>query len=166
MLFCNRGATKRPSIDLEGTLEKGLEKLSNLVEASLDNQTELQRTSKELEETAEDIRKSMQDVNNNLAVASDASNKLTNMVSMYREMLLAAPQIQQNKPRTGARQKEATDPRITRDVERRAKQVLVDVLNSKVTNRSLDEIRSKFNSLISGRTNRKSPRQTQACSKW
>ena len=31
------GATKQPSVDLEGTLEKGLEKLSNLFEALLAN---------------------------------------------------------------------------------------------------------------------------------
>ena len=142
------GATKALSGKTEGALEKELEKLSALVEASLANQRELQCTSKKLEETAEDIRRSAQDVNRNLTVASDTSNKLTNTVSTYKEMLLTAPQIQQNESRNRGRQNASVDPRITRDMERKAKQVLVDVLNNKVTNQSLDELRNKLNKLI------------------
>ena len=142
-------APKTLSGKMDETLEKGLEKLSTLVEASLANQKELQNTSKKLEEAAEDIHKSTQDVNRNLAAASDTSSKLTNTVSTYKEMLLTVPQIQQNEPRSGVKRNTTVDPRITRDMERKAKQVLVDVLNSEVTNQSLDELRNKLNKLIS-----------------
>ena len=142
------GVAKKLSVKIDGALGKGLEKLSTLVEASLANQKELQNTSKKLEETAEDIRKSSQEVNRNLTVASDTSSKLTNTVSTYREMLLSTSQAQQNVTRPGAKQNVSVDPRITRDMERKSKQVLVDVLNREVLNRSLDELRNKFNELI------------------
>ena len=74
------GVAKKLSIKVDRALEKGLEKLSTLVEASLANQRELQSTSKRLEETAEDICKLSQEVSRNLTVALDTSSKLTNMV--------------------------------------------------------------------------------------
>ena len=69
-------------------------------------------------------------------------------MSTYKEMLLTALQTQQKEPRDGARQNPSVDPRITRDIDRKAKQVLVDILNGEVLNRSLDELRNKFDILI------------------
>ena len=134
------GVAKKLGVKVDGALEKGLEKLSTLVEASLANQRELQSTSKKLEETAEDICKSSQEVSRNLTVASDTSSKLTNTVSTYKEMLLTALQTQQKEPRDEARQNPSVDPRITRDIDRKAKQVLMDILNREVLNWSLDKL--------------------------
>ena len=43
----------------------------------------------------------------------------------------------------------STDPKITRDMERKAKQVLMDIYNKEVMNHSMEELRNKFNKLIS-----------------
>jgi hypothetical protein len=83
------GLAQRLSSKLESTMEKGLTKLSNLVEASLANQKDMQNTSKKLGETAEVIQKASEDVNKNLAAATDTSSKLTTTVSLYKDMLLS-----------------------------------------------------------------------------
>ena len=59
---------------------KGLQKLSNLIDVSLANHTDIQNSTKKLGEAAEVISKVTEDVSKNLVEASDTSNKLTNMV--------------------------------------------------------------------------------------
>ena len=40
------------------------------------------------------------------------------------------------------------DPKITRDIERKAKQVLVDIFNKEIMTQSLEELKTRFNKLI------------------
>jgi hypothetical protein len=48
----------------------------------------------------------------------------------------------------GQKHNTSTDPKITRDLERKGKQVLVDTHNRDTTNQSMDELKSKFNKII------------------
>ena len=48
----------------------------------------------------------------------------------------------------GANHNTPTDPRISRDIERKSKQVLVDIFNKEVVNQSLEELKTRFNKLI------------------
>jgi hypothetical protein len=129
-------------------LEKGLEKLSTLMDVSLANQREIQNTTKKLGETADMIHKASIDVSKNVAEVTDTSSKLTNTVSTYKEMLLAMPQPQIPGDTVRSKAGATTDPKISRDIERKAKQVLIDVYNKEVTNQSLEEIKNKINKLI------------------
>ena len=129
-------------------MEKGLQKLSTLIDVSLAIHMDVQNSTKKLGEAAEAISKATEDINKNLEEASDTSNKLTNLVSSYRDMLLAAPRPQMVRMMVGPRQNTPSDPKISRDINRKAKQVLVDIYNKEVTNQSLDELKTKFNKLI------------------
>ena len=139
---------KQISMQIESIVDKGLQKLSNLIDVSLANHTDIQSSTKKLEEAAVAISKATEDVSKNLAEASDTSSKLTNTVSSYKDMLLTAPKLQPVGTAAGPKRSTTTDPKISRDIERKAKQVLVDIYNKEVVNQSLDELKSKFNELI------------------
>ena len=139
---------KQISMQIESTVEKGLQKLSNLIDVSLANHTDIQNSTKKLGEAAEVISKATEDVSKNLAVASDTSSKLTHTVSSYKDMLLATPRMQTTGTAVGPKHNPPTDPKISRDMERKAKQVLVDIYSKEIANQSLEELKIKFNKLI------------------
>lgn len=85
-------------------------------------------------------------MDNNLVVVMDTSNKLTCTMSSYKDVLMAAPKPAQQT--TTSKPTSASDPRIIRDQNRKACQVLVDIYNKEVINRSLEELKSNFNDLI------------------
>ena len=139
-------SAKKISEKVEEAIDRGITKLSKVIESSLTEHKNIQDSSKRMEESAAAIHKALEQVDKNLAVVSDSSNKLTNTVSSYKEVLLMAPKpVQQT--RIG-NQVDSTDPRIIRDQNRKACQVLVDIYNKDVTNRSLEELKSNFNTLI------------------
>ena len=134
------------STKVEEAVNKGLAKLSSVIESSLADQKELQNSSKRIEESTAAISKALEEVDKNLAAVSDSSSKLTNMMSSYKDALLTTPKSTQQPP-TG-RPADANDPRIIRDQNRKACQVLVDIYNKDAVNRSLEELKSSFNTLI------------------
>ncbi|KAH9027790.1 hypothetical protein EDB85DRAFT_1972870 [Lactarius pseudohatsudake] len=72
---------QRLSDKLENSVNKGIEKLSSLIETSLANQSEMQSTSKKLDESAGALHKALEVVNINLNAVANTSDKLTNTVS-------------------------------------------------------------------------------------
>jgi hypothetical protein len=137
---------KRISEKVEETLDRGLTKLSNAIESTLTAQRDIQSATIRVEESATSIQKAMEDVGKNLTTISDTSNKLTNTVCSYKEILLTAPKPHQQELTDNARN--IPDPKITRDLDRKATQVLVDIYNKEVVNRSIEELRSTINALI------------------
>ena len=134
------------SAKVEKVIDRGLAKLSTALESSSANQKDMQSTSKRIEESAAAIQKAVEEVDKNLAVMSDSSNKLTNTMSSYKDALMKAP-IPQQQDQAG-RKVDANDPRIVRDQNRKACQVLIDIFNKDMVNHSLKELKSSFNNLI------------------
>jgi hypothetical protein len=133
---------------VEEAIDRGITKLSKVIESSLTSHKELQDSSKRMEESAAAIHKVLEQVDKNLAVVSDSSNKLTNTVSSYKEALLTAPKPAQQMYSGRQSDKLKSDPRIVRDLNHKACQVLVDIYDRDVVNRSLEELKSNFNALI------------------
>jgi hypothetical protein len=142
------GNAKRISDKMEEAIDRGIMKLSKVIESSLTGHKELQDSSKRMEESAAAIHKVLEQVDKNLAVISDSSNKLTNTVSSYKEVLLMAPKPAQQTYSGRQSDKLESDLRIIRDLNHKACQVLVDIYNRDVVNRSLEELKSNFNALI------------------
>jgi hypothetical protein len=142
------GNARRISNKVEEAIDRGITKLSKVIESSLTGHKGLQDSSKRMEESAAAIHKALEQVDKNLAVISNSSNKLTNMVSSYKEALLTAPKPAQQAYSGRQSDKLKSDPRIIRDLNRKACQVLVDIYNRDVVNRSLEELKSNFNALI------------------
>lgn len=123
------------STKVDNAMDKGLAKISNIIEMSLANQRVIQSTTKKLEKAADTIQKTTEDVNKNLATATDTLNKLTSTMSSYKEMLLSPPPPH-NTTTARTRSNRSNYPKITRDLERKAKQVLVDIFNKDTTSQS------------------------------
>ncbi|KAN0131067.1 hypothetical protein V8E53_011200 [Lactarius tabidus] len=107
---------------------------------------EIQNVSNHIEDSATAIQKAIEDMDKNLVAVSDLSNKLTNTVSSYKEVLLTAPRPPQQDSNNNTMG--MPDPKITRDLDRKASQVLVDIYNREVINCSVEELKSTFNALI------------------
>ena len=139
-------SVKKISEKVEEAIDRGITKLSKVIESSLTEHKNIQDSSKRMKECMAAIHKALEQVDKNLAVVSDSSNKLTNMVSSYKEVLLMAPKpVQQTHI---GNQVDSTDLRIIRDQNQKVCQVLVDIYNKDVTNQSLEELKSNFNTLI------------------
>lgn len=138
---------------VEEAIDKGLSKLSTAVESALANQKDMQASPKRIEEStaaihvsATAIHKTLEEVDKNLVVVTDTSNKLTSTMNSYKDVLLAAPKPAQRT--TTSKPTDTSDPRIVRDQNRKACQVLVDIYNREVVTRSLEELKNNFNVLI------------------
>ena len=145
----NIGTTECAAIiseKVEEAIGKGLAKLSDVMESALANQKDMQNSSKRIEGAAQAIHKTLEEVDKNLAVVSDSSNRLTNTVSSYKDALLTVPRPPQHAQTN--RPTDQNDPRIIRDQHRKACQVLVDIYNKDTVNRSLEELKNNFNTLI------------------
>ena len=92
------------------------------------------------------MTKVLEEVDKNLTAISDSSSKLMNTMSSYKGVLMMTLKSPLQPP-TG-RPTDANNPRIIRDQNCKACQVLVDIYNKDVVNRSLEEIKSSFNTLI------------------
>ena len=86
------------STKVEEAINKGLAKLSSVIESSLADQKELQNSSKRIEESTAAINKAMEEVDKTLAAISDSSSKLTNTMSSYKDVLLMTPKSTQQPP--------------------------------------------------------------------
>ena len=162
VLAAEKNAEQDPSImecakvisaRVEEAIDKGLTKLSTAMEYSLANQKDIKATTKRIEEStaviqesATAIHKAIEEVDKNLAEVTDTSNKLTSTMSSYKDALLTTPKPAQQT--TANKAMSASDPRIIRDQNRKACQVLVDIYNKEVVNRSLEELKNNFNALI------------------
>ena len=155
VLAAEKNAERDPSMEecakiisakVEEAIDKGIAKLSTAMESTLANQKDMQATSKRIEESTTAIHKTLEEVDKNLVVVTDTSNKLTCTMSSYKDVLMAAPKPAQQT--TTSKPTSASDPRIIRDQNRKACQVLVDIYNKEVINRSLEELKSNFNDLI------------------
>ena len=162
VLAVEKNAERDPSMEecakiisakVEEAIGKGIAKLSTAMESMLANQKDMQATSKRIEESttaihesAMAIHKMLKEVDKNLVVVTDTSNKLTCTMSSYKDVLMVAPKSAQQT--TTSKPTSASDPRIIRDQNRKACQVLVNIYNKEVINRSLEELKSNFNDLI------------------
>jgi hypothetical protein len=134
---------------LDKAVEKTLNKMSPTVECLLTNQKEIQTTTSALSDMAETIKKLTHDMGNNVKAATETSDQLTNMVSLYKEALLnnmAAPSQQQCCKRNTTQ----VDLKILRDVDRKARQILINTVDPKIAGVSLSEIRDKVHDTING----------------
>ncbi|KAF8256929.1 hypothetical protein EI94DRAFT_1709914 [Lactarius quietus] len=148
---------------IEMAMEKSMIKMSSMVERILANQKDIQSSSSTLSETAKTLKKLSLDMGNNVKAVMETLDQLTNTVSSYKEVLLkevppplAHPQQQQHCERTSPQ----VDPKILRDVDRKARQILIDSQDTDITGASIAELREKVHSAINGVTNSQPPKDT------
>ncbi len=100
-----------------------------------------------LEETTSKIQEIIKDASKNLDEVAKTSNNLNTTVSTYKDALLTPAATLQRKYTTAPLFNPA-DPRITRDSERKARQILIDSANRDFLNQSIEALKDKLNAAI------------------
>ena len=104
---------------------------------------------------AEESKIAAQDLASKVGKVTEATDKIASETTTYRDALLAAPK---------QTIRSSTDPRILSDMERKAKQVLVDIYDVEGSNtlaKSLTELVDKANTVISALADAGKPKDTK-----
>ena len=132
---------------LETVLDSGMLKMSDMVDSVVANQKDLQEATAKLAGSTEALQKTAQEMGCSAKEASATTEQLANTVTTYKEALLTASN---EMPRTGARQTATTneDPRLTRDLDRRSRQILVEIGKEAVEGKSAVEIKERLENAL------------------
>jgi hypothetical protein len=132
---------------MEASLEKSIAKLSNLAENLSVNQKEIQGSASSLSNTSEALQKVARDIDHNTKEAKDTSTQLTSSVTTYKEALLSKGNVNGvASTQPGPRYQE--DPRLTRDLDRKQRQILIEFNKSFTEDKSGVELREKINAAL------------------
>ena len=119
-------------------------------------QEKLETTAKELGIVAESIKATTNDIGKSIAQVLDTSSQLANTATSYKDALLKS-----NEQQAHPRDLESTpqvDPRVTRDVDRKSHQILIDTLDPKIAEMSLAGIKEKVSATMTAITNPPPPK--------
>ena len=139
---------RRVESKLEGVIDGGLLKMSDLVDNVLINQKELQSATLVLTGKTEALQNLAQEIGNSAKEASVTTDQLSNMMTSYKEALLTAAT---SAPRANAMQtvKVSEDPRLTRDLDRKSRQLLIELGKETVESKSASELKGKIEAALS-----------------
>ena len=138
---------RRVESKLEGVLDSGLLKMSDLVDNVLINQRELQGATATLTDKTEALQSLAQEIGNSAKEASATTDQISSTMTSYKEALLT---VATNTPRVNATQttKVSEDPRLTRDLDRKSRQLLIELGKETVESKSASEIKEKLETAL------------------
>jgi hypothetical protein len=143
---------------VEKSLHEELNKMSNTLKSSLADQCKALGSPDSLTETVASLKQVASDMTKTIGEATTATTQITDTAHSYKQALLqAAPREFQAQPR-GTLQ---SDPRIMRDMDRKARQILIDTADPRIMNVSQDEIKEKVRSSIAEITDLPPPQDTR-----
>ncbi len=140
---CNRAADllellKGMKAEISSALDKKLETLECKLVTSLPIQEQLNNATKEIEQAAASIKSSISEMGSSFAKVTDTSSQLESTISTYRDALTNNSTQAHPKARPSP-----ADPKVLRDVDRKARQILIDTTDEKIRGASLAEIKEK-----------------------
>lgn len=152
--------------EMQGNFSKELDRKLGALETKLTSSTpsteQLEIASKEIGQAAQNIKAAVDEMGNSITKVTDTSSQLANTASSYKDALLNNV-VQQPRPepqRAVEQPKQAADPRILRDVDRKTRQILIDTRDEKLLNASLAELKEKVQAAIGAITNPPPPQDT------
>ena len=142
---------KRVESKLENILESGLTKMSGMVNSLVANQKGLQMATENLANKTDTLQKILQEIGSSAKEASELTDQLSNMVTLYKEALLTASNAA---PQSSTLQLHRTieDPRLMWDLNRKNRQLLIEMGKEAVDERSAMELREKIEAMFQSMT--------------
>jgi hypothetical protein len=132
---------------LEVVMDKGFNKMSEIIESVVANQKELQTTSDTLANKTESLQKIASEISNNAKEASVSTDQLSSTMTTYKDALLSvqnmAPQGNSSTPR-----RNGEDPRLARDLDRKQHQILLELGKEMTEGSSITELKSKIDDTL------------------
>lgn len=151
---------------IEKTMKEELNKMSSLIISSITEQNKAISPSDDLVETVTALKQVASDMNKTINEATTATTQINDTAHSYKQALLrtatqtSQPQQARNDayvyedeegmiaPPRNAGSYEQTDPRILREIDRKARQILIDTMDPDITGASLSEIKEKVSAAI------------------
>ena len=136
---------------MESAIERNMNTLSNMVESIAAKQKEMQNTTSTLSGTAEAFQKLASEMDSNVKEATAMSNQLTSTVTTYKDALLGnnTPKAHESMQAQGNNH---VDPRLTRDLDRKQRQILIEVSKDYTEGKSATEIKERIDEALSSVT--------------
>jgi hypothetical protein len=100
---------------------------------------------------------SLSEMGNSLAKVTDTSSQLENTASTYRDAL-HNDRTQQPPPQSA--NPNLVDPRVTREIDRKARQILIEMKDASIMGASLAEIKEKVRTALEATTEPPPPKDT------
>ena len=148
---------------VEKSLQEEMSKLSTALKDSMADQYKGINSPESVVEAVATLKQVATDMSKTIGEATNATTQINDTAHSYKQALLQAapqgPQMQQAYRTQGG---QATpDPRILVDLDRKARQILVDTMDPEVLNASLAEIKEKVRTSIASVTNPPPPQNTE-----
>ena len=138
---------QRVESKLEGVIDSGLLKMSDLVDSVLINQRELQEATVALTGKTEALQNLAQEIGTSAKEATATTDQISNTMISYKEALLTAATAA---PWVAAMQtaKVSEDPRLTQDLDRKSRQLLIELGKETVESKSASELKDKLETAL------------------
>jgi hypothetical protein len=120
-------------------------------------QEQLESTAKEIGQAAKSLKASINDIGTSIAQVMDTSTQLASTATSYKDALTKSSKQPHQCGQASSMQ---ADPKILRDVDRKACQILIDTLDPKIQGASQAEIKEKVSNAIKAITNPPLPKDT------
>jgi hypothetical protein len=120
-------------------------------------QEQLESAAKEITQAAKSLKASINDIGTSIAQVTDTSTQLASTATSYKDALTKSSE---QPCQCGQASSMQADPKILRDVDRKARQILIDTLDPKIQGASQAEIKEKVSNVIKAITNPPLPKDT------
>ena len=141
---------------VEKSLQEEITKLSNSLKDSMADQSKAMTTSGTVVEAVATLKQVASDMSKTIGEATTATTQINDMVHSYKQALMqmAAPQAMQAHQMYHTQGRSAQpNPRILRDMDRKARQILINTIDPDVTNASVAEIKERVRTSLASVTN-------------
>jgi prophage DNA circulation protein len=132
---------------LKIVMDKGFNKMSEIIESVIVNQKELQTTSDALANKTESLQKIVSEISNNAKEALVSTDQLSNTMTTYKDALFSvqnvAPQGNSTPPR-----RNDEDPRLAQDLDSKQCQILLELGKEMTEGNSITELKSKIDAML------------------
>jgi hypothetical protein len=155
--------TQKLGEHVEKSLQEEITKLSGSLKDAMADQCKAMTPPEAVAEAVAMLKQVASDMSKTIGEATTATTQINDTTFSYKQALLqAAPQATQTH-QTYHMQERTTypDPRILRDMDRRAKQILIDTIDPEVVNLSLAELKEKVRTSIASVTNPPPPQNVE-----
>jgi uncharacterized protein YoxC len=126
--------------ELSADLNKKLDAIEHAVKTPPPAQDQLSNVAKEISQVAKSIKMSLSEMGSSLAKVTDTNSHLENTASTYRDAL-RNDRLQQLPAQSA--NLTSVDPRVIREVDRKARQILIETKDETIMGASLAEIKEK-----------------------
>jgi hypothetical protein len=127
---------------LSADFTKKLDAIEHIVKTPPPAQEQLNCIAKEIGQVAKSIKLSLSEMGSSLAKVTDTNSQLENTASTYRDAL-CSDRSQQQPAHIASTNTMLADPRVTREVDRKARQILIETKDETIMGASLAEIKEK-----------------------